>query len=160
LPPLINAVPTPDVPNHWDTARSLGHQEQKRKACQEVILDDTKMQLNHILGEYQNLPFHAQHSKRGTYNIPMVSTFDWPNNLINQIREVMHTPCNTPMPPEFSFELTGEAALQYINILRKYNFDLGRALESNKVPRSAPGKNSDHQTSSAKFLACTHYGLK
>jgi hypothetical protein len=122
-----------------------------------VILDNTKMQLNHILGEHQDLPFLSQHSKRGTCNNPLVSTFDWSNNLINQIREVIHTPCDMPTPPEFSLKLTGEAAKQNINILSKYNFDLGRALESNKGLPLGPGKEFKLPN---VLLACTHYGLK
>jgi hypothetical protein len=126
-----NAIPTPDVPNPWEAASSLGHQAQKRKAHQEAILDNTKMQLYHILGEYQNLSFLSQHSKRVTCNNPPVPTFNWPNNLIDQAREVVHTPCDMSMPPKFSFELRDEAAKRNIAIISKYNFNLRRALKAN-----------------------------
>jgi hypothetical protein len=71
---------------------------------------------------------------------PPVPTFDWPNNLIDWICKVMHALCDTPMPPKFSFELTGEAAEHNIAIMSKYNFHLRRALEANKVSPLGPGK--------------------
>jgi hypothetical protein len=58
-------------------------------------------------------------------NNPPFSTFDWPNNLIEQIREVMQTPCNMPTTPEFNFKLSGEAAKHNKAILSKYKSDLG-----------------------------------
>ncbi len=38
-------------------------------------------------------------------------------------------PCATPTPPEFSFEFTDEGAAHNLEVLRKYNLDLGKALK-------------------------------
>jgi hypothetical protein len=35
--------------------------------------------------------------------------FDWPNELIARIKQVMGTPCSTPSAPEFKFKLLEEA---------------------------------------------------
>jgi hypothetical protein len=40
--------------------------------------------------------------KKGICNDPLLSTFEGPNDLIEQIQEVMQTPCNTPTAPEFN----------------------------------------------------------
>jgi hypothetical protein len=69
---------TPEVPNPWAQPCSLGNQEWKWKACQEAILDETKKQLNEILGDYDNPPFPSLTFERGIRNDPPVSTFDWP----------------------------------------------------------------------------------
>jgi hypothetical protein len=69
--------------------------------------------------------------KRGTCNNPPFPTFDWLKDLIDQICEVVHTPCDMSPPPKFSFELTDETAKHNIAIISKYNFNLGRALEAN-----------------------------
>jgi hypothetical protein len=69
-----------------------------------------------------------------------VSTFDWPNDLIGQIQEVMQTPCNTPTAPEFNFKLRGEAAKHNEAILSKYIFNLRQALEANKDSLLGPRK--------------------
>jgi hypothetical protein len=45
-----------------------------------------------------------------------------------------------PTPPKFSFELTGVTAMHNINILSKYNFNFGRALEVNKDSPLSSGK--------------------
>jgi hypothetical protein len=66
--------------------------------------------------------------------------FDWPINLIERMTKVIGKPCNMPTPPKFSFKLTGAAAMHIINILRKYKFDVGRALEANKDSPLGPGK--------------------
>ena len=73
-------------------------------------------------------------------NNPPFSTFDWPNDLIEQIQEVMQTPCNMPTAPEFNFELNDEAAKHNEAILSKYNFNLGQALKANKDSLLGPGQ--------------------
>jgi hypothetical protein len=85
LPPRCNPMTTPEVPNPWEQPRSLGNQELKWKARQEAILDETKKQLNKILGEYNNPPFPSLTFKRGIHDNPPVSTFNWPNDPIKQI---------------------------------------------------------------------------
>jgi hypothetical protein len=85
LPPQCNTVTMPEVPNPWAQPCSLGNQEQKQKARQEAIFDETKKQLNKILGEYNNPPFPSPTFERGIRNDPPVSKIDWPNNPIEQI---------------------------------------------------------------------------
>jgi hypothetical protein len=52
--------------------------------------------------------------------------------MIAHIKQVLGTPCNTPSAPEFRINLSEEAAKQNLEVLRKYNYDLGRALEAQK----------------------------
>ncbi len=42
----------------------------------------------------------------------------------------MSTPCITPSPPEFNFELTEDGAARNLEVLRRYDFDLGKALKA------------------------------
>jgi len=124
LPPRCNPMTTPKVPNPWAQPRSLGNQERKRKARQEAIVDETKKQLNEILGEYDNPPFPSPTFERGFCNDPPVSTFDWPNNPIKHIQGVMQTPGNMPTAPEFNFKLSGEAAKCNMPTAPEFNFEL------------------------------------
>jgi hypothetical protein len=39
-------------------------------------------------------------------------------------------PCTTPTPPEFSFELTDNGAAYNLEVLRKYNLNLRKALKA------------------------------
>jgi hypothetical protein len=55
----------PEVPNPWAQPRSLRNQEWKWKARQEANLDETKKQLNKILGDYNNPPFSSPTFERG-----------------------------------------------------------------------------------------------
>jgi hypothetical protein len=45
-----------------------------------------------------------------------------------------------PSAPEFSFELSDKAAIHNLAVLRKYQFDLSKALEANKDLPLKPGK--------------------
>jgi hypothetical protein len=56
--------------------------------------------------------------------------FDWPSNLFNKIKAVISTPCATPTPPGFSFEFTDKGAAHNLEVLRKYDLDLGKALKA------------------------------
>ncbi len=42
----------------------------------------------------------------------------------------MSTPCITPSPPKFRFELTEDRAAHNLEVLRRYKFDLGKALKA------------------------------
>jgi hypothetical protein len=44
------------------------------------------------------------------------------------------------LAPEFSFKLSNKAAMHNLTVLRKYQFDLGKALEVNKDLPVGPGK--------------------
>jgi hypothetical protein len=49
-------------------------------------------------------------------------------------------PCATPTPPEFSFEFTDIGAVYNLEVLRKYNLDLGKALKAQQDSRLGNGK--------------------
>ncbi len=85
-----------------------------------------------LLGEYSDLPHLLPTTERDFHNNPSQPSFDWPINLVAIIKKIINKPCNTPTPPEFSFELNGEVALQNLAILSKYNFDLHKALDAIK----------------------------
>ncbi len=91
--------------------------------------------MNKILGEYTDLPFYSsdpgQNIRDAINKIP-TQHFDWPNNMISCIKQVLGTPCNMLSAPEFRFKLLEEAAKQNLEVLRKDNYDLGRALEAQK----------------------------
>jgi hypothetical protein len=52
----------------------------------------------------------------------------------------MGIPCSTPSPPEFSFEFTYEGAAHNLEVLRGYNFDLGKALQAQQNSPLGNGK--------------------
>ena len=47
----------------------------------------------------------------------------------------MSTPCITPSPPKFNFELTEDGTAHNLEVLRRYDFDFGKAL---KVQENSP----------------------
>jgi hypothetical protein len=69
-------------------------------------------------------------------NIPLVSY----NDLIPRIRAVMSTPCITLSPPDFNFELTEDGAAHNLEVLRRYDFDLGKALKAQENSPLGNGK--------------------
>ena len=73
-------------------------------------------------------------------NFPATMHFDWPDDLIDCIKQVMGTPCSTPSAPEFKFELLEEATKQNLAVLEKYDYNLGRALEAQQDSPLCPGK--------------------
>jgi hypothetical protein len=60
---------------------------------------------------------------------------NWPSNLFNETKAVISTPCATPTPPEFSFEFTDKGAAHNLEVLKKYDLNLGKAL---KVQQDSP----------------------
>ena len=52
--------------------------------------------------------------------------------MIGAVKEVISEGCPTLQKPEFTFELTREAALKNYLVLKKYNLHLGNALEAQK----------------------------
>jgi hypothetical protein len=88
-----------------------------------------------MLGEYNDSSFLFPPDPESKVcntidNFLTTKHFDWPNDRIDRIKQVMGTPCSTPSGPEFKFELSEEATKQNLGVLEKYNFDLGRALEA------------------------------
>jgi hypothetical protein len=69
-----------------------------------------KDQVNKMLGEYTDSPFlspNPKHNVRNAIdNFPTTQHFDWPNELIARIKNVMGTPCSMPSAPELKFELS------------------------------------------------------
>jgi hypothetical protein len=86
--------------------------------------------LTQLLGKHSDLPHLLPIAEGDFHNNLLQQSFDWPVNLIAVI--IINKPCNTPTPPEFSFELNSGAALQNLAILSKYKFDLHKALDANK----------------------------
>ncbi len=100
-------------------------------------------QVTKILGEYTDLPFYSPDPKqnvRNAINGILTQHFDWPNSMISCIKRDLGTPCNTPSAPEFRFDLLEEAAKHNLEVLRNYDYDLGRALEAQKDSPLGPGK--------------------
>jgi hypothetical protein len=119
---------------------------------------DTKTQLTQLLGEYSDIPHLLPSTERGFLDNPPQPLFNWLINLIEIIKDIINKPCNIPTPPEFSFKLNGKAALQNLAILSKYGFDLNKLQNQTRTHRLALGKNSEFQTSSAKFSVYIPYG--
>ncbi len=114
----------------------------KAKARKRTSLAMTKDQVNKMLDEYINLPFYSPEPKQRVHNTvqEFLNHNDWPNNLISLIKNVLSTPCDMPLAPDFSFELSNKAAMHNLTVLRKYQFNLGIALEANKDSPLGPGK--------------------
>ncbi len=93
--------------------------------------------------EYTDLPFYSPDPKQNIHDtIDELPTkhFDWPNNMISCIKQVLGTPCNMPSAPEFRFKILEEAAKHNLQVLRNYEYDLGQALEAQKDSPLGPGK--------------------
>jgi hypothetical protein len=56
----------------------------------------------------------------------------WPADLLERIRTVVSRPSREMREPEFTFELTKEAAAKNFLVLRKYCFSLEAALSAQK----------------------------
>jgi hypothetical protein len=88
--------------------------------------------LTQLLGEYSDLPHLLPTTERDIRDNPLQLSSNWPVNLIAIIKHVINQPCYMPTLPEFSFKLNGNAALQNLAILSKYEFDLHKTLDANK----------------------------
>ncbi len=105
----------------------------------------TEDQVNKMLGECNNSLFLFPPDPESIVcyainNFPTIKRFDWSDNLINRIKQVMSTPCSRPSAPEFKFELSEEAMKQNLAVLEKYDFNLGRVLEAQQDSPLGPGK--------------------
>jgi hypothetical protein len=98
--------------------------------------------------------------ERNDHDIIPQPLFDWPSNLFNKIKLVLSTPCTTPTPPEFSFQFTDDGAAYNLEVLRKYNLDLRKALRRNRTHHLATEKSSSPVQSSSKYLASILYGIE
>ena len=130
---------TPDVPNPWIPHKEFRSKREQAR-CETTIASSTQ-QLAQLLDECQNLPYTSTHPpERDNLDIPQLSSFDWPNGLIPWIQVVMCTPCITPSPPKFSFKFTEDGAAHNIEVLRRYDFDLGKALKAQENSPLGNGK--------------------
>jgi hypothetical protein len=95
----------------------------KVKARETTSLAMPKDQVNKMLGEYPDLSFYSPApEQRGLDAIQELQDHNaWPNNLISSIKNIMGTPCDMPSAPEFSFELSDEAAIHNLTVLRNIN---------------------------------------
>jgi hypothetical protein len=79
----------------------------------------------------KNLPcISTNPPERDDHDIIPQPLFDWPSNLFNKIKAVISTPCTIPTPPEFSLEFTDKRAAHNLEVLRKDNLNLGKALKA------------------------------
>jgi hypothetical protein len=91
--------------------------------------------VNQMLGECHNLPFLFPNDPKHR-DVPdnpetiKQCRFDWPNDLIDCIKQVMGSSCTTPSPPKFMFKMTEEATKHNLAVLEKYKFSLERALDA------------------------------
>jgi hypothetical protein len=99
--------------------------------------------VNEMLGESPisptRIPNDPEHRDVPAIPKPKTNHFDWPDNLIDRIKKVMGTPCSTPSAPEFRFELSEEAMQHNLEVLDKYEFDLGKAPDAQHDSPLGPG---------------------
>ena len=166
--PLIS---TPDIPNPWliaseSTLRAARTEEAKAKAWEEQRSATTKGLVIEMLGEFNNLPVSIPADPEHRDDISSIPTktekcFDWPNDLIDRIKQVMGMLCSTPSAPEFKFKISEEAMQHNLATLEKYEFNLGKALDAQHGSPLGPGIWSFvRQTSFVRFSAYTPYGIE
>jgi hypothetical protein len=109
-PPRSDPISTPNIPNPWASNAGLESQTLRQKAHMQVNLESTNIQLMQLLSEYHNLPILPSTLEREAHNKVSKPSFDWSVNLIERLKQVIDTPCNTPTKSEFSCELSGKAA--------------------------------------------------
>ena len=63
---------------------------------------------------------------------PKIPQHSWPADLLEQLKKVVVRPSRAMKKPEFRFELTKECAECNFLVLRKYGFDLEKALETQR----------------------------
>jgi hypothetical protein len=133
LPQQKPPASEPDTPNQWliqttltsKAARTAATQAKAREASSLAMTNNL---VNKILGEYTDLTFYLpdpEQNVRNAINKIPTQHFNWPNNMISCIKQVLGTPCNTPPAPEFRFKLLEDAAKQKLEVPRKYYCDLG-----------------------------------
>ena len=133
----IPPISTPDILNPWLTAsaltlRAARTEEVKAKARKEQRSVTTKGHVIEMLGEFNNLLVSIRSDPEHRGDVSGIPTktekrFDWPNDLIDCIKQVMGTRCSTPSAPEFKFKISEEAMQHNLATLEKYEFDLGKS---------------------------------
>jgi hypothetical protein len=149
LPPWQQPTASaPDTPNPWlipttSTSKAARTAATQAKVREANSLATTNNQVNKILGEYTDLPFYSPDPKQNIHNAIhklLTQHFDWPDNMISCIKQVLGTPCNMPSDPEFRFELSEEVAKHNLEVIQKYKYNLGGAIKAQKDSPFGPGK--------------------
>ena len=117
----------------------------RTKAREEHRLAMPKDQVKKMVGGCNDLPFPftpdpKSKVRNAITNFLTTKHFEWPDDLLDRIKQVMGTPCCTPSAPEFKFKLLEEATKQNLAVLEKYDYNLGRALEAQQDSPLGPGK--------------------
>jgi hypothetical protein len=104
-------------------ARAARTAAAQAKAREEHRLATVKDQVNKMLGEDTDLPFLSLDPKHNICNainnIPTTQHFDWPDELISRIKQVMGFFCSMPSAPEFKFKLLEKATKHNLAFLEK-----------------------------------------
>jgi hypothetical protein len=83
------------------TLRAARTEEAKAKAREKQRSATMKGHVIEMLGEFNNLPVSIPADPEHRNDVSGIPTktekcFDWPNDLIDRIEQVMGTPCSTP----------------------------------------------------------------
>jgi hypothetical protein len=119
----------PGMPNPWlpmstlATTRAARTAAVQAKAREEHRLATMKDRVNKMLSEYTNLPFSSPDPKQNVRdainNFLTTQHFNWPDNLIERIKQVTSIPCSMPSAPEFKFKLSEEATKHKLAVFAK-----------------------------------------
>ena len=85
-------------------SRAVRTAEVRVKAREEHRLATTKDQVNKMIGEYNDSPFlfppdPKSKVRNAINNFPTTKHFDWPNDFIDRMKQVMGPPCSMPSAP-------------------------------------------------------------
>eukprot|EP00957_Ditylum_brightwellii_P165736 12618821-Ditylum_brightwellii.AAC.1 len=106
------------------------------------IMDDTKSEhptLNERVGEHADIALgitdntKSEHptSKEHVGEHAGFTKREW-KGMIVTIKKIMSTPTKTPSRPEFDFNLNEEFAMRNSNTLKKYGYNMSRAIAGNE----------------------------
>ena len=124
LLPHNNDLPTPQ----WQSPPTLPHPSQPMNVTTTPTPTPPSATPSHLIAPLIPIPqwTHPSSSHFATDDI-------WPTNLIDIIRAIKNMPPRQPTPPEFSFDLSLEAAERnYMVLMHKYNGSLAASLESQR----------------------------
>ena len=98
-----------------------------------------------------------QIARTSPYTIPPVSTplhdaVPWPDNLTAIIKQIISSPLPAPTHPEFTFELTPEAAHRNLCIINKYKGNLSSAIDAQRLSPCGYGSEFRPTTSLQPLL--------
>jgi hypothetical protein len=89
---------------------------------------------------------------------PLLLANFWPPDLIQQIRNAIATESPKPDGPLFQFELSLEAAHKNYCLMKHFNYDIGKALESQQNSPLGYGSELEQQPTLLHSLASTPTG--